>query len=175
SADHVRAELVRAEGGQFAHEPAKRRAGGGKDDDGIGACGHHGFSCSGCYMTIVIYSGIATGRRRFPQTRRCLTDHRGRWRKLKPDPRIHGADRALFPPKLFGRVPGHRCAVSAPLAVRKHHPGAGFSLGTASPQRIVAGAMTRGTREAKTAQYVLFRGPLLGRISTNDLVSTRTR
>jgi len=63
----------------------------------------------------------------------------------------------------------------APLAVRKHHPGAGFSLGTASPQRIVAGAMTRGTREAKTAQYVLFRGPLLGRISTNDLVSTRTR
>ena len=45
-ADHVRTELVRAEGGQFAHEPAKRRAGGGKDDDGIGACGHRGFSCS---------------------------------------------------------------------------------------------------------------------------------
>jgi hypothetical protein len=44
--DHVRAELVRAEGGQLAHEPAKRRAGGGKDDDGIGACGHRGFSCS---------------------------------------------------------------------------------------------------------------------------------
>ena len=36
-ADHVRAELVGAERRQFAHEPAKRRAGGGKDDDGIGS------------------------------------------------------------------------------------------------------------------------------------------
>jgi hypothetical protein len=49
--------------GTIAHEPAKRRAGGGKDDDGIGACGHRGFSCS-----VVIYDdshiyGIAMGRR----------------------------------------------------------------------------------------------------------------
>jgi len=64
-ADHVRTELVRAEGGQFAHEPAKRRAGGGKDDDGIGACGHRGFSLFGnCYMTLIIYAELqwdATG------------------------------------------------------------------------------------------------------------------
>jgi hypothetical protein len=31
-----------AEGGQFAHKPAKRRAGGGKDYDGIGSGGHGG-------------------------------------------------------------------------------------------------------------------------------------
>ena len=41
-ADHVGAELVGAEGGQFAHEPAKRGAGGGKDDDGVGNGGHGG-------------------------------------------------------------------------------------------------------------------------------------
>ena len=45
-ADDVTTELVRADGRQFTHEPAERRAGGGKDDDGIGACGHRGFSCS---------------------------------------------------------------------------------------------------------------------------------
>ena len=50
-------ELVRAESGEIAHEPAKRRAGGGNDDDGIGSCGHGGFldvSDAVDYMTDII-------------------------------------------------------------------------------------------------------------------------
>jgi hypothetical protein len=38
-------ELVRAEGGEVPHEAAKRRAGSGNDDDGIGSGGHGGDSC----------------------------------------------------------------------------------------------------------------------------------
>src|SRR6266404_6021891 len=33
-------ELMRAEGRKIAHKPAKRRAGGGNDDDRIGSCSH---------------------------------------------------------------------------------------------------------------------------------------
>ena len=43
-ADHMGTELVGAKRGQIAHEFAQRRAGGGNDDDGIGACGHAGHS-----------------------------------------------------------------------------------------------------------------------------------
>src|ERR1700676_1570079 len=43
-ADHMGTELVRAERRQIAHEPAKRGAGGGNDDDRIGGCGHGGCS-----------------------------------------------------------------------------------------------------------------------------------
>src|SRR5262249_48211973 len=41
-ADHMRSELVGAERREFAQEAAKRRAGCGEDDDGIGGCGHGG-------------------------------------------------------------------------------------------------------------------------------------
>ncbi|MEY9248159.1 hypothetical protein ABIF27_008814 [Bradyrhizobium elkanii] len=42
-ADHMRAELVRRQRRELAHEAAERGAGGGEDDDGIGA-GCHGRS-----------------------------------------------------------------------------------------------------------------------------------
>jgi hypothetical protein len=41
-ADHVRSELVGRERGEFPHETAERGAGGGQDDDGIGAGCHDG-------------------------------------------------------------------------------------------------------------------------------------
>jgi hypothetical protein len=53
----MRTELVGGKRRQFAHEPAKRRAGGGNDDDGIGSCGHGGFldvSDAVDYMTDII-------------------------------------------------------------------------------------------------------------------------
>ena len=56
-ADHVGTELVGAEGRKIAHEAAKRRAGGGNDDDGIGSCGHGGDPQSArehCWMTNII-------------------------------------------------------------------------------------------------------------------------
>jgi len=43
-ADHMGTELVRAERGEIAHEPAMRRTGRGDDDDRIGSCGHGGGS-----------------------------------------------------------------------------------------------------------------------------------
>ena len=43
-ANYVRTELMRAERREITHEPAKRGAGGGNDDDRIGSCSHDGCS-----------------------------------------------------------------------------------------------------------------------------------
>ena len=52
--DDMGAELVGAEGREFAHEAAERRAGGGKDDDGIGGCGHDGILLKRQFCMMII-------------------------------------------------------------------------------------------------------------------------
>src|SRR6476661_472452 len=159
--------------------PAPRaawRAGGGKDDDGIGACGHHGFSCSvRCYMTIVIYKGIAMAGCRFPQ-RGASRQTAGALEEMEAGP-AHPREAVA---RDFGRrssrgLPGYRCVVGAPLGAGKGRPGPAFlrnRVRTANP----AGAMTEKRGADCESLLGTYSSVLrfVGRISTNDPGSAPT-